>query len=70
MLWQRQSNQLINKIHERTLRLIYQDNSNFKVSLENQKEFSIHQRNMQVLMTEIYEILNDIAPPIMKSLSF
>ena len=65
---QRQSNKLINKVHERALRFIYQDNSNFKVLLEKQKAFLIHQRNFQVLMAEIYKILNDIAPPIMKSL--
>ena len=41
---------MINKIHERALRLIHQDNSHFKVLLEKQKEFSIHQRNLQVLM--------------------
>ena len=68
MFCQRQSNILKNKVHERAFRLIYQDNSNFKVLLEKQIEFLIHQRNLQVLMTEIYKILNDIAPPLMKSL--
>ena len=53
----------------RALRHIYQDSSHFKVFLEKQKQFSIHQRNLQVLMTEIYKILNDIAPPIMTSLT-
>ena len=64
----RQSNNLINKVHERALKLIYQDNSNFEVLLEKQHDFSIHQRNLQVLMTEIYKILNGIAPTIMNSL--
>ena len=64
----RQSSNLINKVHERALKLIYQDNSNFEVLLEKQHDFSIHQRNLQVLMTEIYKILNGIAPPIMNSL--
>ena len=36
--------------------------------LEKRKEFTIHQRNLQVLMTEIYKIVNGIAPPIMNSL--
>ena len=53
----------------RALRHIYQDSGNFKVFLEKQKQFSIHQRNLQILMTEIYKILNDIAPPIMTSLT-
>ena len=41
----RQSNNVINKVHERALKLIYQDNGNFQVLLEKQHNFSIHQRN-------------------------
>ena len=63
----RQSNNLINKVYERALKLIYQDNCNFEVLLEKQHNFSIHQRNLQVLMTEISKIVNGIAPPIMNS---
>ena len=48
--------------------LIYQDNCNFEVLLEKQHDFSIHERNFQVLMTEIYKIVNGIAPTIMNSL--
>ena len=64
----RQSNNLINNVHERALKLIYQENSSFEVLLEKQHDFSIHQRNLQVLMNEIYKIVNGIAPPIMNSL--
>ena len=64
----RQSNNLINKVHERALKLIYQDNCNFEVLLEKQHDFLIHQRNLQVLMTEFYKIVNGIAPPITNSL--
>ena len=64
----RQSNNLINKVHERALKLIYQDNRSFEVLLQKQHEFSIDQRNLQVLMTEIYKIVKGIAPPIMNSL--
>ena len=64
----RQSNNLINKVHERALKLIYQDNCNFEVLLEKQHDFSIHERNLQVLMTEVSKIVNGIAPPIMNSL--
>ena len=49
----RQSNNLINKVYERALKLIYQDNCNFQVLLEKQHYFSIHQRNVQVLMKSI-----------------
>ena len=64
----RQSNNLVNKVHERALKLIYEDNCNFQVLLEKQHVFSIHQRNLQVLMTEIYKIVNGIAPPLMNYL--
>ena len=40
----RQSNNLINKVHERALKLIYQDNCIFEFLLEKQHDFSIHQR--------------------------
>ena len=64
----RQSNNLINKVHGRALKLIYQDDCNFQVLLEKQHDFSIHQRNLQFLMTEIYKIVNGIAPAIINSL--
>ena len=59
---------MINKVHERAFRLIYQGNSNFEILLEKQPEFSIHQGNFHFLMTEIYKIVNDPTRPIMKSL--
>ena len=55
-------------MHERALKLIYENNCNFEVLLEKQHDFSIHQRNLQVLVTEIYKIVNGIAKPIMNSL--
>ena len=48
----------INRIHERTLheRLIYPNQQLiFKELLEKNKTFSIHQRNLQILATEIYK---------------
>ena len=35
----RQSKNLINKVHETALKLIYQDSSNFEVLLEKQYDF-------------------------------
>ena len=47
----------INRIHERTLRLIYsnQHQITFKGLLEKSKTVSIHQRNLQTFATEIYK---------------
>ena len=68
MFCPRRSNNLINIVQERALRITYNDQqTNFKSLLSNHNEITIHQRNLQVLMTEIYKIINDIAPPIMSS---
>ena len=39
----------------------------FQQILREQNEITIHQRNLQVLMTEVYKIVNGIAPPIITS---
>ena len=70
MFCSRQSNNLINRAHERGLRLTYRNETNkeFQQILREKNEPTIHQKNLQVLMTEVYKIVNDIAPPIMNSL--
>ena len=42
--------------------------TDFKSLLLNQAEITILQRNLQVLMAEIYKNVNYIAPPVMSSL--
>ena len=59
-------NNLINRIHERFIRIVIGENeSNFENLLEKNKEIAIHQRNLQVLMTELFKIINGYVPPIM-----
>ena len=60
----------INRIHGRTLRLIYpnQLQLTFKELLEKNKAVSIHQRNLQTLATEIYKAKNKISPEVINSL--
>ena len=60
----------INRIPERTLRLIYpnQHQITFKELLEKNKTVSIHQRNLQTLATEIYKAKNKISPEVVNSL--
>ena len=60
----------INRIHKRTLRLIYpnQHQLTFKELLEKNKTVSIHQRNLQTLATEIYKAKNKISPEVVNSL--
>ena len=69
MFCPRRSSNLINKVQERALRITYIDQlTDLKSLLSNHNEITLQQRNLQVLMTEIYKIINHIAPPIMSSL--
>ena len=69
MFCSKESNSLLNKIHERFLRITYKNQkTSYHNLLETHNELTIHQRNLQVVMKEIYKIVNDVAPPIMNSL--
>ena len=69
MFCSKESNNLLNKIHERFLRITYKNQkTSYHNLLETHNELTIHQRNLQVLMTEIYKIVNGVAPRIMNSL--
>ena len=71
MFSSRQSNNLISKVHERSLRFITNDeNSSFKTLFQNINDITVHQRHLQILMTEVYKIVKDEAPAIMKTYLF
>ena len=71
MYCQRKSNNSINKIHERALRIAYNDyTSDFKTLLENDNTVTIHQRNIQALTSEIYKTLNNLNPTFMKEIFY
>ena len=58
MFCSRSCNNKINKLHERPLRLVYDDyESSFDVLLNKNKSFSIYQ-NIQKIMIEVYKSLN------------
>ena len=55
----------INELHERALRLFYNNNSSsFRELLERDKSVTIHERNIQVLLTEIFKVKSGVAPEI------
>ena len=67
MFHNRALNNRINKIHEQTLRLVYQNkNLSFSELLELDNAVTMHQRNLQVLVTEILKVKNSLSPEIMK----
>ena len=56
---------MINKIHERALRLILNDHtSDFDTLLQNNNDTCNHHRNIQTLMVEVYKIKNKLNPQI------
>ena len=63
MFCSRPCNNKINKLHERALRLVYDDyESSFDILLNKNKSFSIHHQNNQKLMIEVYKSLNKPSP--------
>ena len=62
----RKINNQINKLLERGLKLVYNDkSSSFQELLERNKSVTIHERNIQVLFTEIFKVKSRVAPEIM-----
>ena len=69
MFHSRKLNNRINKLHERTLRSVYKDPTlTFEQLLEKDNSFTIHQRNIQKLATEIYKVVNNDCPPLMDNI--
>ena len=59
----------INRLHERCLRIIYNDKkSSFKMLLEKDSSVSIHDRNIQCLATEMHKVSNGLSPPIISNI--
>ena len=63
MFHNRTLNNKINRLHERALRLVYNDyKSTFEQLLDLDNSVTIHQRNLQKLATEMFKIKNHHAP--------
>ena len=66
MFHSRKSNSQVNKLYERALRIIYQDYaSSFTELLGKDNSTTIHNRNMQLLATEVK---NGLSPPFMNEI--
>ena len=69
MFHSRQLNARINRIHERALRIVYQDyKTEFKELLRKDNAVTIHEKNLQVLAIEMYKVKIGLAPTIMKEI--
>ena len=61
MCHSRTINNKINHLHERCLRLIYNNKiSSFKELLERDRSVPLHNRNLQMLVTEMFEVYDNI----------
>ena len=69
MFHTKELNGRINSLHEKALRLIYQNrNLSFDELLKLDKSVSIHYRNLQYLLTETYKVKMGLSPPIMNDI--
>ena len=67
MFHSRKLNARINRLHERALRVVYRDfDSSFEKLLRRDSCTTLHQRNLQELMTEIFKVKTGIATELMK----
>ena len=59
-------NNKINRLHERALRIAYKDYaSSFESLLEKDGSVTIHQKNVQLLMNEMFKTTNNLNPSFM-----
>ena len=69
MFHSQQVNNRIYKLHERALRLVFNDHfSSFEQLLQRDNSFSIHDRNLQTLATEMYKVKHNLSPSFMHSI--
>ena len=72
VIWMFQSgalNNKINRLHERCLRIIYNDKtSTFNELLEKDNSVSINCRNIQAKATEVFKVANGMSPIIMNKI--
>ena len=67
MFHSRTLNNRINRLHERALRLVYKNpRLSFDELLRKDNSFCIHDRNLQILATEMYKTKNNLSPTQMK----
>ena len=66
MCHNRNAQKQINRIHERALRIVYNDNnSSFEDLLTKSGSISIHHTNLHQVAIEIYKALNDVSSTLM-----
>ena len=69
MFCSKAANDLINEIHKRSLRVVYEmEDANFEDLLIKDSSWIIHENNIHTLLIEINKSLNHISPLIMQEI--
>ena len=69
MFHSRKINNRVNSLHERVVRVVYRDyKATFSELLSKDKSVTIHQRNLQLLATEIFKTKNELNPRVMEEI--
>ena len=69
MYHNRTLNNKINRLHERSLRLIHKNfNGTFQDLLKIENDFTIHERNLQKLAIEMYKVKKNLSPTLIQGL--
>ena len=69
MFHSRHLNSKINKIHARALRIAYKDyESCFSALLKRDASVTIHSKNLQIFMIEMFKTKENINPPFIKEI--
>ena len=67
MFHSRKLDHRINKIHERALKIVYNDHQcTFEELLERDNSFAIHERNLQKLAIEMFKMNNGLSVKLVK----
>ena len=68
MFYSRTSNNMIKKLHKRSIRIALNDySSEFNELLESNNDICNHHRNIQTLLIDVFKMKIELAPPIMES---
>ena len=69
MFYSRKLNSRENKLHERTFWIVYQENVfSFTELLEKGNSTTIHNKNTQLLATELFKVKNGLSPPFINAI--
>ena len=65
----RSLNSRVNNLHERALKIVYQDKkSDFETLLKNYAAVTIHVKNLHYPVIEIYKVKNDNSPDVIRNI--